>query len=286
MSIRVRKVLPLAICGCWFTCTLAFTETLPSVEEILGKSVERARWYRTELIEERFESRLIRVSDKLGGDGAVEESETLEYEIEPLHEYPGYTFDRLVRKNGQSLSEDEVIEEEERKEKLLGELAKGNEQKSAEDKRVEYDERLLGRYEFELVGLNRDGNRPAYVIAFQPKSGNLPVRKRIDRALNKAEGEIWVDVKTFEVARVAFRLTDKVNIGWGILGSIGELSGEINRRPVDGDIWMPDEIQFFLNGRVFFSNLHRRETLNWSNFRLVLKDLRRNSVEAMQTASP
>ena len=286
MSIRVRKVLPIAICGCWITCTVAISETLPSVEEILGKSVERARWYKTELIEERFASRLIRVSDKLGGDGAVVESETLEYEIEPLHEYPGYTFDRLVRKNGQSLSEKEVTGEVERKDKLLEELARGNEQKAAEDKRVEYDEKLLGRYNFELVGLNQDGSRPAFVIAFQPKSGNLPVRKRIDRALNKAEGEIWVDAKTFEVARVAFRLTEKVNIGWGLLGSIGELSGEVNRRPVDGDIWMADEIQFFLNGRVFFSNLHRRETLNWSDFRFVLKDVKQGPVEAVQTGTP
>lgn len=263
---------------------MALAESHPSLDEILGRSLERARWYNAESVEERFAYRLVRVSDKLNGDGEVSESETLEYAVEPLPEYPGYSFDRLVGKNGQPLSDKEVPEQERRLENLLRKLAKGNEKKDPDEDRIEYDEKLLARYRFELVGLRRDRGRTAYLITFEPKSDDLPVEKRIDRALNKAVGEIWIDSETFEVARVNFHLTEKVKIGWGLVGSIGEVTGEIQRRPVDGEIWLPDEMQFLIKGRVLFSSLHRRERMTWSDFRNVLGVPTEDSAEVSSTA--
>ncbi len=154
----LRKTLPLLICGWGIAGTISLAEGLPSLKEILTRSVERARRYRAESVEERFSSRLVRVSDKLDGDG--------------------------------------------------------------------------------------------------------------------------------EVARVSFQLREKVKIGWGIVGSIGEISGEIQRRPVEGDIWLPDEIQFFLKGRVLFSSLHRRERITWSDFRNVLEVPTREPAEVRRTAGP
>jgi hypothetical protein len=109
-------------------------------------------------------------------------------------------------------------------------------------------------------------NRGPLQLAFTPRPGKLPVRRRLDRALNKSRGEIWIDQDTFEVARLTFELTDRVRLWWGILGSVSNVTGRVERRPIAENVWMPDEIDVYYEYRVLFSNSGRGGTTRWSDF--------------------
>ena len=60
------------------------------------------------------------------------------------------------------------------------------------------------------------------------------MRRRIDRALNKASGQLWIDQETFEAARIELELIDKVRLWWGVVGSISHARGSLDRGPAPG----------------------------------------------------
>ena len=60
------------------------------------------------------------------------------------------------------------------------------------------------------------------------------MQRRIDYALNKARGQIWIDKETFEAARVEFELIDRVRLWWGIVGTIMRARGSVDRGPRAG----------------------------------------------------
>jgi len=62
--------------------------------------------------------------------------------------------------------------------------------------------------------------------------------RHIDHALNKSRGEIWIDQATYEVARVSFQLMERVRLWWGILGSISDATGHLERAPIAENAWL------------------------------------------------
>ena len=55
-------------------------------------------------------------------------------------------------------------------------------------------------------------------------------------------------------------------VRWGILGSVSNVTGRVERRPIAEDVWMPDEIDVYYEYRVLFSNSRRGGTTRWSDF--------------------
>ena len=104
------------------------------------------------------------------------------------------------------------------------------------------------------------------MLAYRPKEGKLPVQRRIDRVLNKAEGRIWVDQESYEVSRVEFELKEKVKLWWGFIGSIQEVKGTVQRQEVDSGVWFPTGFDLYLEGRIFFRSLHSRQQVRWVEF--------------------
>ena len=241
------------------------TGTTPSVDEILQKALERARWSEEWNAESRFTFRVLRISEKLDENGTAQESERRLYEAFPIGEQ---TFERLVEKDGRPLTPQEEQKELKRRREFENSVRKG-ESTDAEGQRVSFDEDLVQRYVFRLEGLEQRRGRSTYRLSYEPRSGKLPVNRRIDRALNKADGKIWVDAESFEISAVTFNLREKMKLWWGIIGSISELSGRVERAEIEPDAWLPQRVDFYLKGRILFSSLHRRETAAWSGFERV-----------------
>ena len=269
-------------------------ENVPATETIVEKALERAEWNRRERVESRFASRLLRVSEKLDGDGDLLDREELLYDVAPLPEFDGIVLETLIRKNGRELTPQEEREESRRRDKAVAALRERKDPRREDrDERVEFDRRLVGKYQFALEGIEPLNDRPAYVLRYRPRDGKLPVETRMDRALNKAHGRLWVDVENWEIARVEIHLDEKVNIWWGIVGSIRALRGTIERVEVEQGLWMTTAADFYLNGRILFNRLHRSERLAWSDFRLLSPDreisgseLFHNETHAGRTAHP
>ena len=241
----------------------------PALREIIDRAIERAAWAREEGFETRYRSAMTQRIQQFDGDGEVTDEETLRYEVEP---YQGALFNRLTARNGEPLRERDRREQEERWAEFRAEIddprkRAERERERAEDE-IKFDEEVAERYTATLDGVEDLRGRPSFVISFEPRPGNLPVRRRMDHALNKSRGRAWIDRETYEIAQVNFELMERVRLWWGILGSISDATGRLERRPVAGDVWMNTEFDVYFHVRVLFRTTRRNTTTQWSGFEL------------------
>lgn len=241
----------------------------PALREIIDRAIERAAWAQEEGFETRYRSAMTQRIQQFDGDGEVTEDETLRYEVEP---YQGALFNRLTARDGEPLRERDRREQEERWAEFRAEIDDPRKRAERERERAEneikFDEELAERYTATLDGVEDLRGRPSFVISFEPRPGNLPVRRRMDHALNKSRGRAWIDRETYEVAQVNFELMERVRLWWGILGSISDATGRLERRPVAGDVWLNTEFDVYFHVRVLFRTTRRNTTTQWSGFEL------------------
>jgi hypothetical protein len=202
-------------------------------------------------------------SEKLDKEGQPKKVETRKYLNVP---YKGHSYARLIEIDGAPLDPKDMRKEEKREREFREKVDKGEPPELSEEESMAFDEELTSRYDFEMMGLEQIGGRWAYAVGFEPKDGKLPVRRRIDRALNKSSGTIWFDRQTYSIAKLEFVLSEKMRIWWGIIGSISMMRGTLEFQPVEENVWMPSKFQFYINGRMLFRSLHQNQILSWSDF--------------------
>ena len=188
-------------CALTVLLTLAGTaagapEDTLSAQDIVERAIERAKWKDNKNFDARFSFRMFNESEKLDQKGQVEEREERVYENQPID---GAPYMRLVEKDGQPLTEEELEKERKREVKYRKRLA--NKSQPDDEDRVAFDEELVSRYNVHRQGMEDIRGRTAYIISFDPKSGPLPAKKRMDYALNKSAGRLWIDAKTYEIAQ-------------------------------------------------------------------------------------
>ena len=241
----------------------------PALREIIDRAIERAAWVQEEGFETRYRSAMTQRTQQFDGDGEVSDDETLRYDVEP---YQGALFNRLTARDGEPLDERDRREQERRWAEFRAEIDDPRKRAERERERAEneikFDEELAERYTARLDGVEDLRGRPSFVISFEPRPGNLPVRRRMDHALNKSRGRAWIDRETYEIAQVNFELMERVRLWWGILGSISDATGRLERRPVAGDVWLNTEFDVYFHVRVLFRTTRRNTTTQWSGFEL------------------
>ena len=109
------------------------------------------------------------------------------------------------------------------------------------------------RYDFRLLP-----SEPGYeyVLSFQPKSGKLPERSRLDRVLNHLAGTVWADAD-FNVRKAEARLTNPVRFGLGILAKVDEIQVRYLQRR-HGQAWLPASLHLLWSAN-FGLFRHQRE---------------------------
>ena len=169
-------------------------------EAILELAIEAQERHREAGHETAFDYALLSVTEKLGSDGEVKSEESERY---ASHHIDGHAYERMVERDGEPLTEDELEEEREREREFREGLDKrksGESDADEDEERVAFDEDLVARYVFERVEDEVVNGRACYRLGFEPRQGKLTNERRIDRVLNKARGELWVDSETFEIA--------------------------------------------------------------------------------------
>lgn len=236
---------------------------------LILKALERAVWYEEQNVAARFRARMTKEVRRFDGDGEVRTRDVGDYEVVPID---GVPFERRLTIDGRPLNRVERGWEDEREAEFREELRRRLEQDSEpeeDENAIVFNEELVARYLFTLEGEERLRNRPSHRIAFEPRAGRLPVRRRIDYALNKARGRVWIDRDTYEPARVEFELIDRVRLWWGMLGSIQQARGSLDRGPVLGDIWARIQFESYSDVRVVFRRTRRAEFRQWRDFELL-----------------
>ncbi len=235
------------------------------VETIINKALERATWAQEQNFEARFRHSMTQRARKFNGDGEVTEDETLVYTVEP---YQGVPYAKLLTKDGEPIAGDDLKDEEKRREDFLEMLAEPpkEEEEEEDENSIIFNEELLERFTAELTGIQDLRGRPTFVLEFEPRSGKLPERRQMDKALNKSRGQLWIDQETYEIAKVNFEMKERVRLWWGILGSISEVTGQFEREPVADDVWLNSKVDMYFHVRVLFSTSRRGQTTLWDEF--------------------
>ena len=270
LAFRLLPVALLAGVAALSASTAQPDPTDTEVRAIIDRALERSTWAEEQAFEARYRHAMVQRTRKFDKQGEVDEDEKRLYRVEPVR---GVPYARLVSKNGGPIEGDDLKTERERWQDFLEYLTKDpdedEDEEDEEDENIVFNNELLDRYTARLDGIRDLRGRPSYVISFEPKPGKLPVRRQIDRALNKSRGELWIDQATYEIARVNFELIGRVRLWWGILGSISDVTGHFEREPIADDVWVPTEVDIYFDVRVLFSTTRRSETTHRSDFELV-----------------
>ena len=200
------------------------------------------------------------------GSGEVAEETRVEWESIPIDDG---RFSRRVAIDGRPLTEEERAREAEREAAFrtrLRRLRAGEIEPEQNENAIVFDEELVARYDLTLDGEEPLRNRPSHRIAFAPRAGDLPVRRAIDRALNRARGRIWIDRETREVARLEFQLIDRVRLWWGLVGTIHHFRGSLDRGPVLDGIWGTLQNESYSDIRFFFSRSRQASIQRWRDY--------------------
>ena len=248
---------------------------LPTMAEddgraIILKALDRANWNEGQDAASRYRAFMTKHIRRFDGSGDVAEDDQGDYEVMPIH---GVPFERRLTVGDRPLSDEERGWENDREREFRKMLRRSWERGKADDDDEEdglvFDEELISRYTFTLESEEQYRTRPSYRVSFEPRSDRLPVRRRIDYALNKARGTVWIDQKTYEAARVEFELIDKVRLWWGMFGTINQARGSFDRRPVLGDTWAQIQFETYTDVRVVFKRTRRSEFRQWREFEWV-----------------
>ena len=242
------------------------TKTSPTAREIISKALERATENEERNFSARYRSEMFKHVKRFDGQGNISEEDKGDYEVTPID---GVPFERRLTVGNRPLSDEEQRWEKERLTNFREELQRLRTEATDNEKdeeAIRFNQELAARYVFVLKQEELYRNRPTYRVSFHPRSDELPVRRRIDYALNKARGTVWIDRETYEAARVEFELIDKVRLWWGMLGTINHARGSVDRRPALDDTWVRVQFETYSDTRAVFKRTRRSEFRQWQNF--------------------
>ncbi|HVU27966.1 MAG TPA: hypothetical protein VHG71_09550 [Verrucomicrobiae bacterium] len=114
---------------------------------------------------------------------------------------------------------------------------------------------LLNRFQITLAGRETINGRPALMVDFAPKNGNLPESSIKDRFINRAAGRVWLDESDYAMVKADLHLTQKVNVLGGLVGAVWKFNYSFERERTDDGLWFVRNVNWHLEGRAVV--LHR-----------------------------
>jgi len=125
---------------------------------------------------------------------------------------------------------------------------------NAHDRAYEEDEfplqeDLFKRFDLQIVRREILNGRPTLVVDFQPAQRKVPERSLKERFINKTAGRVWVDEQDFAVARANLRLTGKVKVVGGLVGSVSSFTFSSTRERTGDGLWFSRKVDWHLEGR-------------------------------------
>ena len=245
------------------------TDDAVDAAAIIERALERAAGQRESGIELHFEYTSAGAFEFLDRGGSVTRTETARRRHYALE---GYLYSEAIERDGKPLDGDAARDERERKAEFVREArrhAARGERYEPEEMSVDFDRELMERYDTRLVGTEEVRGHACWVIAFEPRDGRLPDRRRIDKALNRSTGRIWIARDDYGVARVDFTMQRPFRWLWGLVGTLRFAAGRFDFQRLEPNLWMPAVSRIEFDVRVLFGikSIRRRIRTEWREHR-------------------
>jgi hypothetical protein len=207
--------------------------------------------------------------ETLDAEGNVTRTETnrrRHYSLE------GHFYAELIGRDGRPLDADDARDERARKARFVREArrhAARGERYDPDHMHVEFDAELMARYHTTLVGEDVVRGEPCWLIRFEPRAGELPDEKRIDKALNRSTGRLWITQQHYRVARVSFEMQRPFRWLWGIAGTLRHATGQFDLQWIRPNLWVLADSRIEVDVSVLFGmkSIRRRIRNTWVEHR-------------------
>ena len=210
--------------------------------------------------------------ESLDGEGNVTRTETTRRRHYPLE---GYLYSELIERDGQPLDTGDARAERERKAEFIREArrhAARGERYDPDEMSVDFDTDLMDRYHTTFAGTDVVRGDSCWVIRFEPREGRLlPDNRRIDKALNRSTGFLWITQDGYRVARVTFEMQRPFRWLWGIAGTLRHATGQFDLQWIEPNLWglADSRIEFDLGVLFGMKSIRRRIRNEWIEQRSV-----------------
>ena len=263
-TITSRILLVLAF-GIASRVSLASDEPLPNIDDLMKKFIQRMQQEDKQKLEEKYSFIEHRLHDELDKNGVVKQHFDRTFQLVMLE---GHPFLRMIAKDGKPLSADDRQKQTDREKKFLEEQhkkAEKKEDKKADDDDLKLDDQFMSHFRFEIVGREPLNDRDSYVISVLPRPSNSPVRNNGEKIFTHMQGRVWVDARDYTLAKCDLHLSEPTSF-YGILGSLRQLDFLLQRRLVDGNVWMTEKQNLSLDGRKLVSSMRMKQESTYSDF--------------------
>ena len=209
---------------------------------------------------------------EVDGKGSPKKTEVKEYDDFWIK---GVPVERLVKKDGRSLTEDEAKKESERVDKEAAKASERRAKKDAKGKETDprgNDEvtvsRLLELGSFTNARRVQMAGRDTIAVDYtgDPKA---KTKNRFEGVIRDMAGTVWVDEQDKAIARIEGRFVSSFKVGGGLMASIREGTNfNLQMTKVNGEVWLPARVEGKGEARVLlFFKFNGSLTAVYSDYR-------------------
>jgi hypothetical protein len=195
---------------------------------------------------------------------------TQQYEVFYVN---GWEVQKLIAKDGKSLSPAEQEKEKERVRKLVRKyMASGP--KDAESSRAKEDDdelhisTFLRAARFVHPRLEQFQGHDVIVFDIEPNPG-YHAQNLNEKLVQRLVGVMWVDDRARQVVRLDARLADTARMGGGLLGSVQQGSAAVFEQSlINDEVWLPSYLEEHLSGRfLLFKNYREHLVIHYGEYK-------------------
>lgn len=187
----------------------------------------------------------------------------------------GSPYERLTGINGTPLTESQKAEQQRKYDEMLSQRKSESPEKRAQriakyqaDQRRDHDllNELTKAFDFHLQGEHKINGYSVYLLHATPRRGYKPP-SRDSQVLTGMEGRLWIDKRTFQWVKVEAHVIHPVNIE-GFLAQVQPGTRfEVEKAPVEGDIWLVRRYSMRASAKILFMVPHHaQEDDTYSNY--------------------
>jgi hypothetical protein len=180
----------------------------------------------------------------------------------------GIRFEQLMEHNGQLPSAEEQKKSAKDLEKLKHETPDEQSVRLRKDQENQsYLRDLLEAFDFQLIGEENMGGRPAYVLQATPHPG-YHAHGRYGKLFSRVQGKLWVDKQDFGWVKVDGEVTESFSMGL-FVARVQRGSHIILEQTCVGDaVWVPTRLEMRASATILFlKSLDVERILTYSDYR-------------------
>jgi hypothetical protein len=252
-----------ACCGVSVTATAQSQAQPPAADAraIMQKSLES--FNRDLDLRRNYTYQTREVAKQLDGHGNVKSTDIRAYEVAVIDDQPRR---RLIARNDQPLSADELQKEEERRRKAQEKnKAHRNPQKEDEEER-KFARLIMDTYNFALVGEELIDGEAVWIVQAEPNPANRP-NSMEGRLLKCMHGRLWISKRDYQWARVDAEMLEDFSVGWFLAKLHKGAHIFLDQARINEEIWLPRRELVNVSVRIGFKSQHIESETTYSNYK-------------------